>query len=64
MKALDVGECAFDAIVRVVWWWVWFGIVSSFLGNAWGFVIVLAVVFLNNLAKKRKGLKGEANGIG
>jgi|WetSurMetagenome_2_1015567.scaffolds.fasta_scaffold1700772_2 hypothetical protein len=38
-------EDAFNAFFTVLWWWFWYGLVASILGNASGFILVFAFSF-------------------
>ena len=51
MSARDFAECALGAVFQVAWWWIWYGIVVAFMGNGWGFALVLCMVFINNVWK-------------
>lgn len=52
MSPRDVAECAIGALLTVIWWWFWYGIVITILGNTWGFLIVLGLVFAVEIVKK------------
>ena len=40
-----------EAILKCLWWWFWYGIVSEILGTAWGFAFVFVLTFASQMYK-------------
>lgn len=57
MKAKDVFLCAVDALLTVIWWWFWYGILTLILGDGWGFLLVLGIVFAAKIYERDKKAK-------
>ena len=57
MSTGDVGECLFNAVFKVIWWWFWYGVMTAILGSMWGFLLVLVLSFTFEIIKKATSTK-------